>query len=227
MIKKPLALIFDLDDTLIPSSLFYAEAVSYALNQNPKLLKFYEEARAAVKSDLPPLHTSARNRLLYFKRLLELCQDQRFSPLQLCDLYDKELSRLILEWSRSEKRLDLIKSLQSRYPSYILTNETTRAQLLKIEALCQHQKHGFHGILCSEEVGFEKPDFRIFQAFFKRFSLNPSQCLLIGDSLKNDILGARDVGLTSIQTIEFNPEKGGAKNTVIIHHLNELLEILP
>jgi FMN phosphatase YigB (HAD superfamily) len=227
MLTAPVALIFDLDDTLIPSSVFYVQAVAYALGQNPKLISYYEDARLAVKADLPPLHTSARNRLLYFKRLIEFSGDQDHSPLALCDAYEKELSRLIFAWSLAEKRLELIRRFQARYPCYILTNETIRAQLLKIEALCQNQKHGFQGIICSEEVGCEKPDHRIFNVIFKRFKLDPTHCIFVGDSFKNDIAAGREVGLYPIQTLEFIQESGRNHKGPVIHHLSELLGLLP
>lgn len=226
MQKAPSALIFDLDDTLIPSSRFYVSAVVHALNQKSNLMAVYEEARRQVKADLPSLHTSARNRLLYFKRFLELLNDRASSAIELCNLYENELSRLIREWSQSERRMELIRALQARYPTFILTNETTRAQLLKIEALCHKQPHGFDGIICSEEVGYEKPDQQIFRKLFERYNLSPEHCLFIGDSVKNDVLAAVELGLPVIQTIEFVSETGSPGHIRIIKHLTELLEIL-
>lgn len=223
---SPKALIFDLDDTLIPSSSFYGQAVRFALSQDSSLLTHYEAARKSVKASLPPLHTSARNRLLYFKRCLEIAGLGALSSLQLMDRYESELSRLIREWSRTQGRLGLLRKLQTRYPLYILTNEIARTQLLKIEALCDGPSTPFQGIVCSEEAGYEKPARQIFALLFERFNLRPEECLMVGDDLENDIIPAKDWGISVIHTREF--AQPGSMGTVhpFINHLDELMDIL-
>ncbi len=225
-LKAPASIIFDLDDTLIPSSQFYTQAVSSVLRDDPKRLAAYEEARQLVKADLPRQHTSARNRMLYFKRLLELMGDTESSVIDLYNSYEAELSRLIREWTATSDRLSLIRSIQNRYQTYILTNETVRTQLAKITALNLGKAHGFRGIVCSEEVGFEKPDPRIFQCLLDRYHLDPTRCLFVGDSVENDIRPAREFGMNVVQTIEFVADKSPS-GTVTVSSLEGLLDILP
>jgi putative hydrolase of the HAD superfamily len=52
----------------------------------------------------------------------------------------------------------------------------------------------FDEIIISSEVGFEKPDERIFQFAEVRLGLGPSQILHVGDSIYHDIEGASEVG---------------------------------
>ncbi len=50
----------------------------------------------------------------------------------------------------------------------------------------------------SGEIGADKPDPRIFQAALKRADVTAAEAVLVGDQYKNDILGARGVGMKGI-----------------------------
>lgn len=50
----------------------------------------------------------------------------------------------------------------------------------------------------SGEIGVDKPDPRIFQAALKRAGVKAAEAVLVGDQYKNDILGARGVGMKGI-----------------------------
>jgi len=78
-------------------------------------------------------------------------------------------------------------------------------------------------IMVSEEVGEFKPNPLIFNTLLKRIGLNPGDVIMIGDSLKNDIQGAKNA---SIKSIWFNPEQN--KNETDIrpdYEINHLLQI--
>jgi len=49
-------------------------------------------------------------------------------------------------------------------------------------------------VFVSAEVGFEKPDPRIFQRACHAFECPPSRCVHVGDSRKADLAGARSLG---------------------------------
>jgi HAD superfamily hydrolase (TIGR01549 family) len=53
-------------------------------------------------------------------------------------------------------------------------------------------------VVDSSEVGFEKPDPRIFQAATAHLDLPPSACAYIGDIYEIDVLGARRAGLRAV-----------------------------
>ena len=76
--------------------------------------------------------------------------------------------------------------------------------------------------LFSFECGYRKPSKEIYDIFLKRFSILPTETLMIGDSLKNDVVGAQSAGLDAIlldrdNTIDYHPK---------IKNLLELKEIL-
>lgn len=56
----------------------------------------------------------------------------------------------------------------------------------------------FDNVFLSEDIGFQKPDRRIFEHILEKLSASPGQCLMIGDDIKVDIAGARDAGIDQI-----------------------------
>ncbi|MCR5049570.1 MAG: HAD-IA family hydrolase [Paludibacteraceae bacterium] len=47
----------------------------------------------------------------------------------------------------------------------------------------------------SMDIGYDKPDIRFFQEALHRCGLQPSEVLMVGDSMTTDILGAQAVGM--------------------------------
>jgi FMN phosphatase YigB (HAD superfamily) len=56
----------------------------------------------------------------------------------------------------------------------------------------------FNAILVSEEVGWRKPNRKIFEEALKRLKLSASETVYIGDSPLEDIAGAKSVGMKTI-----------------------------
>ena len=78
-------------------------------------------------------------------------------------------------------------------------------------------------IIVSEEVGKPKPNPKIFQVLMDRHHIKASEAIMIGDSLSQDILGAKNC---NIKNIWYNPE--GIDNTTGIipdYEINNLLEL--
>ena len=49
------------------------------------------------------------------------------------------------------------------------------------------------------DVGFGKPDPRIYQTAWERLGVKPSKCLYVGDGLSNELTGAEAVGMDVVQ----------------------------
>jgi len=82
-------------------------------------------------------------------------------------------------------------------------------------------------IIVSEEVGASKPNPLIFNTLLARMNMNPRDVIMVGDSLQNDMQGARNAG---IQAVWYNPERS-PNNTNIspdyeIHDLAQLVDML-
>ncbi|MDZ4816070.1 MAG: HAD-IA family hydrolase [Verrucomicrobiota bacterium] len=77
----------------------------------------------------------------------------------------------------------------------------------------------FDAIVISCEVGYEKPDPRIFHHAADRLNLAPETLVHIGDSRKNDFEGAHAAGITSL--LIARPEQN------LTDLLNEILSLPP
>jgi putative hydrolase of the HAD superfamily len=61
--------------------------------------------------------------------------------------------------------------------------------------------------IISEEVGFEKPDPKIFQLSLERLQVESSRAVMVGNMLWEDIKGAENAGIRSIWLNNNEPQK--------------------
>lgn len=104
---------------------------------------------------------------------------------------------------------------------HIITNGFKEVQHIKLNN--SGLSHFFEVVLCSEEVGKNKPHQDVFKAALKKANASSKHSIMIGDDYEADIIGAKKVGMG---TVLFDPNKTNANNseTRIIHSLSELLE---
>jgi len=92
--------------------------------------------------------------------------------------------------------LQVLDELKKHYKLAMITNGAIDIQRDKI--------HGakladfFDPIIISGELGFGKPNPKLFQLAMERLAMKPDQCVMIGDSLNRDIAGASAVGMRTI-----------------------------
>ncbi len=109
------------------------------------------------------------------------------------------------------------------YRLHIITNGFKEVQHIKLE------KSGlinfFDVVLCSEEVGKNKPHKDVFQEALKRAQTSSSDSIMIGDNYIADIIGAEKVGITGIL---FDPHKSHKFGTHEWHiqSLNQVQETI-
>ena len=48
------------------------------------------------------------------------------------------------------------------------------------------------------DIGYDKPDVRFYEEALRRCGLQPSEVLMIGDSMTTDILGAQAAGMDAL-----------------------------
>lgn len=96
--------------------------------------------------------------------------------------------------------IDLMKRLQKKYPTVIVSNGFVEVQYQKMKSagLSPFIDH----VVLSEQVGINKPSPIIFQKALSLVSRPPSEVVMIGDSWDADIVGALN---TKIPAIWFNP----------------------
>lgn len=107
---------------------------------------------------------------------------------------------------------------------HIITNGFMEIQDVKLRNT--EIRDYFDIVLCSEEVGVQKPHADVFQSALARAGALASESVMIGDNLHTDVLGAERVG---IRGILFDPHDAHHRGTHEWHvkELKEIPEILP
>lgn len=140
----------------------------------------------------------------------------------------KGLSDDYIKLSPARKNLfphshEVLTYLKAKYKLHIITNGFEEAQHIKLEA--SDLKKYFEEIIISERTGFKKPDIRIFDYSAKLAKANSEECIMIGDGLEVDVLGALSAGWDAVY---FNPGKTPHSENLKfeIASLDELKQIL-
>lgn len=118
---------------------------------------------------------------------------------------------------------EILTYLKPKYDLHIITNGFVEVQYIKLEK--SGLRPYFKGIFVSEEIGYQKPDTNFFDCVVNGCGANKKECLVIGDNLEVDILGAKDYGLDQVY---FNPDQTPHKEVVFkeITFLAELKDFL-
>lgn len=110
-----------------------------------------------------------------------------------------EQEKLIRTWIEPSgtillpETIEILQYLKDKgYLIGIISNSppTTQDQLgdLKIDSFINQTIFSF-------ECGYRKPNKEIYNLFLNKLGISPKEALMVGDSLKNDVLGAQSAGL--------------------------------
>ncbi len=110
-------------------------------------------------------------------------------------LSDEEYRRLQILRPNTSEALEI---LSGRYRLATLSNNIVRVK----ELLQWYDVSRFFSVSgISEEVGFSKPDVRLFQHVLQKTGCRPQEAMMVGDRLDNDILPAQKLGLATAQVL--------------------------
>ena len=227
------ALLFDLDNTLVPEMANYELAFSAACGEVARRHSFdLTEFRAAVfrsaedlwresetfdfcamlgigsptslLSEFPGERTEFALLRKWAPRYRERCWTDTLR-LFVEDRLVRDLGAELDTAFRAHQRThcppygDAIPMLQEVVRSFtlaVLTNGPDDVQRTKLRAA--GLEPFFDVTIASGEVGFGKPDPRIFTTALKRLGVHVDDAIAIGDSLERDVLGAHNAGLRCI-----------------------------
>jgi len=105
-------------------------------------------------------------------------------------------------FSIDHNTIHIVNTIKMHVKVGIITNGSTQRQKAKI--LNTHLHHCFDTIIISEEVGFSKPDERIFELALHKLNVRPEEALFVGDNIVKDIGGCQHANMKGIW---FNPHK--------------------
>lgn len=127
------------------------------------------------------------NRLLRFQCMLELLKVPSLSmALEMYHVYWDTVIGVMQPEPGLHALLEALKEKGIRIG--IGSNMTAYIQYKKLEKLEVLDR--IDRIVVSEETGLEKPAPRFFEICVEKMGCAPDECIFIGDSVKNDVLGA-------------------------------------
>jgi len=225
------SILFDMDGTLIKhtwqyhqitAALFeaFAEELSPLTNEEfyevfwtKNVDMWYMMIDGVIDGDTAQVY-SYINTLRHFKL------DESLAP----KMVETWVALVLEEAAPFEDTIHVLNTLREKYTLGIVTNGFTTMQRSKIRHYNLAQHVDF--TMVSEEVGYHKPDSRIFDAALKRAGdIAPRQAVFIGDNLQTDIAGALDTG---IHPVWINNQNGNTRpdGVTVIERLSDLLPLL-
>lgn len=201
-------LLLDLDNTLYDAKYAYSYSIHQLdeewnrRNYYGNFLAEYENARARVKKNLKG-HSSNRLRILCFKHVFYELDDKLIPEkiLEWDNLYFHHFTQAIKNCLTRHKVFykelyELLYRISKKHPILIVTNENIRTQLIKLQLLLP--PHLSVGLLTSEEIGIEKPAKPFFKEALFRTKSKAKDCVMVGDSIEDDIKGAIQSGIKAV-----------------------------
>jgi putative hydrolase of the HAD superfamily len=122
--------------------------------------------------------------------------------------------------------------LRSSYKLGIVTNTDIKTERDIREILRKFGVEGyFDTVVVSRDVGYRKPDGRIFHIALDRLGLQPEEALMVGNKTDVDVKGGKAVGMKTVLITWHNefpqePLPEEEKPTYIISSIEELLSVI-
>ena len=214
--------LFDLDQTLLDFHASEYKALRIVLESNG--LSFSDEIYQAFKAYNKALWlelekgTITRPELFTkrFRYIFELCEgDSRtLDPLKINDDFIRTMS---VNGVLMDGALEFVRKLKENIPDsriYIASNGATinAKGRMASTGLDKYTEYLF----ISEDMGVTKPDAEFFDICLERIAEPRTSCIMIGDSLTSDMLGAKNA---SIDSVWFMPS-GNIEQSMIEYDIN-------
>ena len=196
--------LFDLDQTLLDFHASEYKALGIVLTQNG--LSFSDEICQAFKAYNKALWlelekgTITRTELFTkrFQDVFRRCGGDAsgLDPLEVNDAFIRTMS---VNGVLMDGALDFVKRVKEGIPYariYIASNGATvnaKGRIASTGLDCY-----IDGIFISEDMGVTKPDAAFFDICLKQIGEPKASCIMIGDSLSSDMLGAKNASLDSV-----------------------------
>lgn len=187
----------------------------------------HDDATIAIYSEVNDAHWKMLERgeiekkVLMWKRFEAFCARTGLEA-DPCALAADYLKTLSTKSYMIEGAQEVCAELAKKCRMYVITNGDKRVQQGRFtpSPLAKY----FDRVYISEEVGFEKPDIRYFEAVMKDIpDFDPAATLVVGDSLTSDIRGGIRAGL---DTCWYNPKgKPVPADIPVTYVINDLAEL--
>lgn len=115
---------------------------------------------------------------------------------------------------------DLLSYLSNKYQIYAASNGVYDMQVNRIKK--SNLSKYFKDIFVSDKIGYEKPNERFFNKIMDITKYSNDDLIMVGDSMKSDIIGAKN---SKIKSIYFNKENKKISNKDFTYQVKNLSEI--
>ena len=201
--KKYDIVLFDADETLLDFKRAEREAlaatlIDFSFPCSEEIIEVYSKINSSFWKKLERGEIDKAS--LKTERFREFCETLGFScnPVEMAETYIKNLSEQAFVFEGAE---EICKRLSKTCRLYIVTNGIKSVQTKRFDK--SGLKPYFEDCFISEDMGFEKPDRRYFEAVAAKISdFDASRTLIVGDSLTSDIAGGMNF---NIDTCWYNP----------------------
>jgi len=141
-------------------------------------------------------------------------------PLFLAETY-RAVSRFRLQLYRGVE--NTIKQLIPNYRLAAISDGQTAYAVPELNAVGLSDY--FETVTVSGDLGYRKPDKRIFESALTAMKMEPAEVLFVGNDMYRDIYGAKELGIKTVffKSNQGTQEKKGVEPDYIIYNFPELL----
>jgi len=93
---------------------------------------------------------------------------------------------------------EVLEVLTQRYKLAIICNTNASGERIREILKSAGIERYFDLVLVSSEVGFRKPDERIFRVALENLALQPDEVVMVGNRISADVLGGNRVGMKTV-----------------------------
>ena len=226
------AVLFDVDGTLFDRNAAQKMVLEQIVKRLPHIFgdcemgsiieAFMESDRIATEDfeSGAPSEGLREARSRQFLRLLDIRED---CADIITDIYVRDYPKVNASMAGA---VPLVKELSKRFEVGVVSNGLPDVQYQKLETMGLRDL--LSCIVLSEEIGIRKPDPRIFYRAANLLRRQPPDCLYIGDSYKNDIVGAKAAGMLAcwLNNDPSQDTDNNLKVDFVVSNLEELGKIL-
>ena len=214
-------ILFDIDDTLFPSTEFSSLARKNAINAmiSIGLEEDFESLSARLAAIIEKKGSN------YPKHFDDLCKELnikepgRYVAAAVAAYHNTKTS--IQPFSTVP--LTLLKLKQKGYRLYVATNGSSIKQWDKLIRL--RIALYFDGVFVSEELG-QKKSRPFYRKIIKKLGARPQECMMVGDREDADIAPAKKVGIRTVRVLRGKYAKTPSDADFTIRDMGELINIL-
>lgn len=242
--KKYQALLFDLCDTIMP---FRNDRMPLARIQGKEIRTTSPLLYECFAQHAPPIpYEDFHSHFVETTESVWILRDQSGEEISSAVRFERFLERLGVErgdqWDALHRRFlethlsrialclecapavrDLLVRLKKQHRIGLVSNfddTETVYHVLKREGVAPF----FDAVIISSEIGLRKPRPEIFLAACEKIGVAPAECLFIGDSFENDVVGAKRLGMDAawINPAGLPPPIDGPRPDYILAELTDL-----